>query len=546
MAHYDIYRNGISIGTSTTTSFVDTTIASGTNYTYTVAAVNRDGYAERPVRGHRLALPSMISNDEPSSTQIEIYFSEPLTAGAASTASQLYRVGHDRFQRRPGPRQHQGDPDPFHGHDAGNGLHGHHDNLTTVSGNPLPASQTFTSPMLERRAARARSSGSITGTSAAARRSATLTSAASIRTIPTQTALETSFEAPTQHREHQLRRAAPRLHLSPHDRLLHLHASPAATAASCGSRPNSQSGEPGGDCPGRYVHRLPRLVQREQPEPDVRLDLPDGGAALLHHGAGEARQRRSGDNLSVRWEIPATTGGAASTWELNSSGVADSTIPIPGIRLSPPSTPRTRRRRRPPRISSATVTGSNTQITLAWSPVLGLPSGVDHYNIYRNGSLYATSTTTSYVDSSGISSQTRHSYQVTAVNFDGIEGVKSAAVTAVPVGIAAIMTPTPRRSRSSSPSPSIPRRRQPWRTTRSAASRSARPSASRRLHRHPDHLRPGHRQPYVDRQQRQDAGPGVPAGGHPADLDVHFHLSDGHPQLLSAHVYDCRQYTVHQ
>ena len=68
------------------------------------------------------------------------------------------------------------------------------------------------------------------------------------------------------------------------------------------------------------------------------------------------------------------------------------------------------------------MTGSNTQVTLAWSPVLGLPSGVDHYNIYRDGTLYATSTTTSFTDSSGISSQTRHAYQVTAVNFDGTRG----------------------------------------------------------------------------------------------------------------------------
>ncbi|MGA2258416.1 MAG: PA14 domain-containing protein, partial [Thermoguttaceae bacterium] len=90
----------------------------------------------------------------------------------------------------------------------------------------------------------------------------------------------------------------------------------------------------------------------------------------------------------------------------------------------------------------ATVTGNNTQITLNWSPVTGLPSGVDHYNIYRNGSLYATSSTTSYVDTSGISSQAQYFYQVTAVNYDGVEGLKSTTVTAEPTGIAAIMTPT--------------------------------------------------------------------------------------------------------
>ena len=89
----------------------------------------------------------------------------------------------------------------------------------------------------------------------------------------------------------------------------------------------------------------------------------------------------------------------------------------------------------------ATVTASNTQITLAWSPVTGLPSGVDHYNIYRNGSLYATSTTTSYTDSSGISSQAQYSYQVAAVNYDGVQGTLSLPISLSSAGIASIGTP---------------------------------------------------------------------------------------------------------
>ena len=98
------------------------------------------------------------------------------------------------------------------------------------------------------------------------------------------------------------------------------------------------------------------------------------------------------------------------------------------------------RPRRP--TSAAAVTGSNNQITLSWDPVLEPSSGIDHYNIYRNGALYATSTTTSYTDTSGISPQARYSYQVTAVNLDGVEGQKSTAVTAMPAGIASIVTLT--------------------------------------------------------------------------------------------------------
>ena len=185
----------------------------------------------------------------------------------------------------------------------------------------------------------------------------------------------------------------------------------------------------------------------------------------------------------------------------------------------------------------ATLTANNTQITLAWSPVIGLPSGVDHYNIYRNGTLYATSTTTSYTDTSGISSQSRYSYQVTAVNYDGVEGVKSTTVTAAPAGIAAILTPTTHvgpgpvhRARRSRHGPN----RGKLHDQRRRHDQRGR-LASRRLHRLADHLRPGHLQPYLDRQQRQDAGPGGPA----KPLDGQFHLRvgklDGQPSTWPTH-----------
>ena len=115
-------------------------------------------------------------------------------------------------------------------------------------------------------------------------------------------------------------------------------------------------------------------------------------------------------------------------------------------------------RRRPPALGGPAILGldhsgragqsprrgdrQQHQITLTWSPVLELTSGIDHYNIYRDGSLYATSTSTSYTDTIGISSQSRHSYRVAAVNYDGVVGFESAAVTAEPTGIAAITTPT--------------------------------------------------------------------------------------------------------
>ena len=45
---------------------------------------------------------------------------------------------------------------------------------------------------------------------------------------------------------------------------------------------------------------------------------------------------------------------------------------------------------------------------------------------------YVVSTTTSYADTSGISSQTQHSYQVAAVNYDGVQGAAVAARQRLP------------------------------------------------------------------------------------------------------------------
>ena len=87
--HYVVYRNGSAIGTTPTAPtanapYLDTSIAAGANYVYTVTAVNRDGYESAPSAAVTIGLPSVIAYDEPSSNQIEIDFSEPLAAVTAT------------------------------------------------------------------------------------------------------------------------------------------------------------------------------------------------------------------------------------------------------------------------------------------------------------------------------------------------------------------------------------------------------------------------------------------------------------------------------
>jgi len=57
--------------------------------------------------------------------------------------------------------------------------------------------------------------------------------------------------------------------------------------------------------------------------------------------------------------------------------------------------------------------------------------GVDHYNIYRNGTLIATATGTSYLDTD-LTNYRRYTYQVSAVDVAGLEGELSDPVSGTP------------------------------------------------------------------------------------------------------------------
>ena len=142
------------------------------------------------------------------------------------------------------------------------------------------------------------------------------------------------------------------------------------------------------------------------------------------------KQGGGGDNLSVAWEPPGTTFDTTSGTPIPGSYLAPFAL---NADLTPPAAPTDLR---------ATLTGNNTQVALSWSPVTDLTSGIDHYEIYRDGQPYATSTTASYTDTSNISSLIRHTYQVAAVNFDGVTGAQSTILSVAPVGIASIGTPT--------------------------------------------------------------------------------------------------------
>ena len=76
---------------------------------------------------------------------------------------------------------------------------------------------------------------------------------------------------------------------------------------------------------------------------------------------------------------------------------------------------------------AATVAGA-TQVDLSWTAASDPESGVASYNIYRDGAIVGSSTTTSFSDT-GLSGNTTYAYEVSAVNGAGIEGALSGSVT---------------------------------------------------------------------------------------------------------------------
>jgi len=75
------------------------------------------------------------------------------------------------------------------------------------------------------------------------------------------------------------------------------------------------------------------------------------------------------------------------------------------------------------------ISMSEFQINLIWQESSDTESGIDHYNIYRDGNFIATSASTSYSDIE-LNSGTTYSYEVSAVNGAGLESNRSNVASA--------------------------------------------------------------------------------------------------------------------
>jgi hypothetical protein len=91
--------------------------------------------------------------------------------------------------------------------------------------------------------------------------------------------------------------------------------------------------------------------------------------------------------------------------------------PTPGLDSSPPSVPQNLR----------FTLNTPTQVDLAWDASTDPQTGVDHYNIYRNGTLLGTSTTTTFSDTTLVAGNA-YQYRVSVVNGIDFESAQSDAI----------------------------------------------------------------------------------------------------------------------
>ncbi|MFI5382012.1 MAG: Ig-like domain-containing protein, partial [Tepidisphaerales bacterium] len=414
--HYNIYRGGALIGTATTTAFNDTTIAVGAVYSYQVSSVNRDGYESIKSAAVNLAIPGILSYTVIDNQHIEIRFNEPLNPATAGVLGRYSITGttfaavslannNTRVTLTTAAALVIGTPYTVTA-----------SNLTTLSGNGLPATQQITVTYA------AQGSGTILReywTGIGGNAVSDLTSNANYPNNPSGRDFPTLFEAPTNWADSYGTR-------------MRGYVTPPTTGNYLfwiASDDNSELWLSTNDSPANKVKIAyvaawtgSREWTKEANQQSAAISLVAGQRYYI-----EALQKEGGggDNLAVGWLLPDGT-----TYER----------PIPGNRLSPfgggvdetpPSVPANLR---------ATLSGS-TQVNLAWDAAVDTESGVDHYVVYRDGKSYGTATSTSFADSTGISSKTRHSYQVSAVNYDGYEGIKSAVLSVAPAGVASVTSP---------------------------------------------------------------------------------------------------------
>jgi len=173
-----------------------------------------------------------------------------------------------------------------------------------------------------------------------------------------------------------------------------------------------------------------RLYQAGNLDPGVIPQYEIDHVSYSDHGSWPSEPDGSGSAL-IRVH-PAAYGNDAINWQAGALGGTPGQANIP-IDRSAPSRPGNV-------VALVTVNPGPTRITLTWDASHDNESFVDHYVVYRDGQVFGTPLTTSYADTD-VQPAAPHMYEVTAVNRDGYEGGRSAAIVVSVPGVASCRVP---------------------------------------------------------------------------------------------------------
>ncbi|HSZ28424.1 MAG TPA: fibronectin type III domain-containing protein, partial [Pseudonocardiaceae bacterium] len=345
VAGYDIYRNGVKVGSTTFTKYTDIELAGSTSYQYTLAAYNSAGVvsaATSPVSittGASLATsppgaPTGLTTTSQTGSAIDLSWTAPASTGIGVAGYNLYRNG---------------------------ALIG----TTTATGQGTAGAATptiYTDTNL--------SSGTSYTYTVAAFDAAGDVSAQSASITATTVTLGNPSAAPS---------APTGL------------TSPSQTGTSISLSWNASTAGSGGSATGYDIYRNGTLVGTSTSTSYTDTGLSASTSYTYTVAAYDAAGDTSAKSSAV---TVATTGGS-----------------------SPPSVPGG--------LIADQETSSSIQIN--WTASTG-PNGVAGYDVYRNGSLVGTSTSTSYTDT-GLSASTSYTYTVAAYGSSGNTSNPSSGMT---------------------------------------------------------------------------------------------------------------------
>ena len=412
--HYVVYRDGRSLGNSTTVSFADVGVESLKSYEYTIAAVNRDGYASALSAAILVTVPGIVNYSIPDASHIELLFTEALTPATASAVSNYEFTGgtlSGATLSANGLRVTLSTAQPLV---IGNSytVTAHH--LATVSGNEvrdgLQIAFTY-APQGDGYILReywTEIGGVVIND---------LTSNVNFPDNPTGRAYETSFEAPVNWNDNYGTRMRGFVHPPVTGEYTFWISSDDNGELWLSSDEDPAHKSLIATVPSWTDSRQWTWYAAQQSEPILLM------AGRKYYIEALAKEGGGGDNLAVRWQLP---GGI---WE----DPADPGAPLPGVRLS-------QWGERPDRSAPSVPSGlyavivNESRVDVSWAASTDAESSVHHYVIYRDGVEFARSAVPSYSDVNVVPGA-RHRYQVSATNPFDFESERSATLSVASAGI---------------------------------------------------------------------------------------------------------------